>query len=291
MLFKQGLRRALCSQHLSKEKNESLSQEQVHHTRDWIETQLNEWISTGDIPVPLFKKIIEASNNKGKSKEEKEAQAEKSKELKWFPAGLEALMKVDEDDKPILDDEGELILGYKFKRDPNTGKFDDSQLAAEMARVMEDSICQFGAQNVPKVFKGIEILGILQARKWEVATLNEFRELFGLERHKHFEDINEDKGITNALRDLYEDPDMVELRSLRTARYLALFLMHHYIHLLTYTPRTGMLALLPHGVCARSRPTQTSTRTLFSTASSSAPFQATSNTTSFIFGSHFTLLQ
>lgn len=45
----------------------------------------------------------------------------------------------------------------------------------------------------------------------EVATLNEFREFFGLEKHKHFEDINKDKEISGALRDLYEDPDMVEL--------------------------------------------------------------------------------
>ena len=41
--------------------------------------------------------------------------------------------------------------------------------------------------------------------------MNEFREFFGLPKHQHFEDINADSGVTDALRDLYDDPDMVEL--------------------------------------------------------------------------------
>lgn len=45
----------------------------------------------------------------------------------------------------------------------------------------------------------------------EVATLNEFRAFFGLPKHKTFADINDDKDIQQKLRDLYEDPDMVEL--------------------------------------------------------------------------------
>ena len=211
MLFKQGLRRALYAQHLNEGKKGDLSEQEVHDTREWIETQLDEWVSTGDIPVPFFKNIIDAGNRKGKSKEDKEKDLEQGKSRKWFPVGLELIHKVAKDGKPVLDMNGDLINDYKFKRDPETGKFDDAQLVAEMAKVIEDPICQFGAQNVPKIFKAIEILGILQARKWEVATLNEFREFFGLERHKHFEDINEDTGITDALRDLYEDPDMVEL--------------------------------------------------------------------------------
>lgn len=44
-----------------------------------------------------------------------------------------------------------------------------------------------------------------------MATLNEFRELFGLKKHKKFQDINADLEIQNALRDLYGNPDMVEL--------------------------------------------------------------------------------
>lgn len=45
----------------------------------------------------------------------------------------------------------------------------------------------------------------------EVATLNEFREFFGLPKHQHFEDINSDPEIAGNLRSLYGDPDMVEL--------------------------------------------------------------------------------
>lgn len=54
-------------------------------------------------------------------------------------------------------------------------------------------------------------MGILQARKWGLATLNEFREYFGMSRHETFADINSDPEIQQALQDLYEDPDCVEL--------------------------------------------------------------------------------
>lgn len=45
----------------------------------------------------------------------------------------------------------------------------------------------------------------------ELATLNEFREFFGMSRHTRFEDINGNVEIQDALRDLYNDPDLVEL--------------------------------------------------------------------------------
>jgi hypothetical protein len=41
--------------------------------------------------------------------------------------------------------------------------------------------------------------------------LNDFREFFKMKRHKTFEDITKDEEIQNALRDLYEHPDKVEL--------------------------------------------------------------------------------
>ncbi|KAF2105822.1 heme peroxidase, partial [Lophiotrema nucula] len=100
---------------------------------------------------------------------------------------------------------------FGFRRDPKTGFFDDSQLVAELVRSMEDPICSFGARQIPKAFKSIEILGILQSRKWEVATLNEFRQFFGMKKHERFEDITTDPIIVERLRDLYEDPDMVEM--------------------------------------------------------------------------------
>lgn len=69
----------------------------------------------------------------------------------------------------------------------------------------------FGPRNVPRSLKAVEIMGILQARKWGVGTLNDFREFFGMKRHDTFESISGCVEVQNALRDLYEHPDKVEL--------------------------------------------------------------------------------
>ncbi|KAL8910116.1 MAG: hypothetical protein Q9171_004577 [Xanthocarpia ochracea] len=54
-------------------------------------------------------------------------------------------------------------------------------------------------------------MGMTQARKWEIGTLNDFRDFFGLKRHKTFEEISKNTEVQNALRDLYDHPDKVEL--------------------------------------------------------------------------------
>ena len=59
--------------------------------------------------------------------------------------------------------------------------------------------------------KAIEILGMKQARAWEVGSLNEFRRFFGLKEHQTFEDIHPNKDVAEQLRNLYETPDQVEL--------------------------------------------------------------------------------
>lgn len=59
--------------------------------------------------------------------------------------------------------------------------------------------------------KSIEILGMRQARAWDMASLNEFRKFFGLKPHKTFEDMNDDPRVADQLRHLYEHPDKVEL--------------------------------------------------------------------------------
>lgn len=59
--------------------------------------------------------------------------------------------------------------------------------------------------------KAIEILGMKQARAWEMASLNEFRKFFGLKEHQTFEDINPDKHVAEQLKNLYETPGQVEL--------------------------------------------------------------------------------
>jgi cytochrome P450 len=76
---------------------------------------------------------------------------------------------------------------------------------------MEDPAGTFGARMVPKALKIVEILGINQARKWQVASLNEFRDFFGLKRYDKFIEINSNPDIANILEKLYTDPDMVEL--------------------------------------------------------------------------------
>ena len=45
----------------------------------------------------------------------------------------------------------------------------------------------------------------------EIGTLNDFRDFFGLKRHKTFEEISKNTEVQNALRDLYDHPDKVEL--------------------------------------------------------------------------------
>lgn len=152
-------------------------------------------VRKGEVPVPDFLNVYESLKSYRPT-------AKAKKKMPFFPEGFDRV--VDRSMNPKQK--------FAFERNPKNGnKFDDEQLVAEMIRVIEDPICNFGPQNVPKVLKQIEILGTLQARKWEVATLNEFREFFGLPKHKHFEDINSDEDIQNKLRDLYEDPDQVEL--------------------------------------------------------------------------------
>ena len=98
-----------------------------------------------------------------------------------------------------------------FQRNPITNLFNDQQMIDALTAAMDDPISNFGPRNTPKCLKPVEILGILQARKWEIGTLNDFREFFGMPRHENFESITKNFETQNALRDLYEHPDMVEL--------------------------------------------------------------------------------
>ncbi|KAK4101146.1 heme peroxidase, partial [Parathielavia hyrcaniae] len=97
-----------------------------------------------------------------------------------------------------------------FKRGPD-GKFSDDDLVDCMASSVEDCAGSFGARNVPASMRAIEILGIIQGRKWNVAGLNEFRRHFGLKPYESFKDINSDPGVAEALSRLYDHPDFVEL--------------------------------------------------------------------------------
>ncbi|EPS36543.1 hypothetical protein H072_9903 [Dactylellina haptotyla CBS 200.50] len=98
----------------------------------------------------------------------------------------------------------------KMKRDPITNQFDDDKLIEILTTKMEEPISQFGPRNVPRALKAVEVAGILQARKWEIGTLNDFREFFGMKRHENFESVSRDPAVKQALQDLYEDVDKVE---------------------------------------------------------------------------------
>lgn len=91
------------------------------------------------------------------------------------------------------------------------GSFDDEPLVKIFAESVEDCAGAFGASHVPKIFKSIEILGIKQARSWNMATLNELRKFFNLSSYKTFEEINPDPYISDQLRRLYDHPDLVEM--------------------------------------------------------------------------------
>lgn len=91
------------------------------------------------------------------------------------------------------------------------GTLDDDALVKILTDGTEDVAGAFGSTNVPAILKAVEVLGIKQARSWNLATLNEFRAFFNLEKHSSFESINSDPKIADALRHFYDEPDLVEL--------------------------------------------------------------------------------
>ena len=91
------------------------------------------------------------------------------------------------------------------------GKLDEDGMVKILTDSIKDVAGSFGANRVPKILRSVEILGIMQARSWNLATLNEFRAFFGLKKHETFSDINSDKVVADQLRHLYDTPDLVEL--------------------------------------------------------------------------------
>ncbi|KAF1957002.1 hypothetical protein CC80DRAFT_561492 [Byssothecium circinans] len=91
------------------------------------------------------------------------------------------------------------------------GYFNDADLVKLMTEATEDSASSFGARHIPTALKAVEILGIQQARRWGVATLNEVRSHFGMLPYRTFTDINSDPDVAASLEALYEDVDNVEL--------------------------------------------------------------------------------
>jgi prostaglandin-endoperoxide synthase 1/linoleate 10R-lipoxygenase len=112
-------------------------------------------------------------------------------------------------EKLVPDDPGDRTFG-DYERGPD-GKYDDNDLVDCISSAVEECAGAFGARNVPAAMRAIEVLGIMQGRRWNMAGLNEFRKHFGLKPYERFEDINSDPEVADQLRHLYEHPDFVEL--------------------------------------------------------------------------------
>ncbi|MCJ1385278.1 hypothetical protein MMC17_008399 [Xylographa soralifera] len=91
------------------------------------------------------------------------------------------------------------------------GTLNDDALVEILTSSVKDVAGSFGANRVPTILRSVEILGIMQARSWNLATLNEFRAFFGLTKHETFLDINPDPEVATQLEHLYDHPDLVEL--------------------------------------------------------------------------------
>lgn len=109
----------------------------------------------------------------------------------------------------IPKDPADCVFGG-YTRNPD-GRFDDDDLVDCIATAIEQPGGSFGARNVPRILKPVEMLGIIRGRKWNLAGLNEFRKHFGLKAYETFEEINSDPQVADALRNLYQHPDYVEL--------------------------------------------------------------------------------
>ncbi|OBR11300.1 linoleate diol synthase [Colletotrichum higginsianum IMI 349063] len=108
-------------------------------------------------------------------------------------------------------DEDPVKRGFADLKRGKDGSFREEDLAKIFKESVEDVAGSYGANRIPEIMKPIELLGIMNARKWNVSSLNEFREFFGLTRHPTFEDINPDPEVVKKLRYLYGTPDQVEL--------------------------------------------------------------------------------
>ncbi|KAF2470788.1 heme peroxidase [Lindgomyces ingoldianus] len=91
------------------------------------------------------------------------------------------------------------------------GTLPDEGLVKIMTESVEDCANSFGPNRVPAVMRAIEVLGIEQARSWNLGSLNEFRKYFGLEEHRTFDSITKDKYVAEQLKHLYDTPDKVEI--------------------------------------------------------------------------------
>ncbi|KAF9465862.1 heme peroxidase [Collybia nuda] len=97
-----------------------------------------------------------------------------------------------------------------LERLPN-GHFADKDLSEILHVATEEPAGFFRARGTPAVMRCVELLGIEQARQWNICTLNEFRSWLGLLPFTSFEDWNAAPEIAHAARELYGNIDRLEL--------------------------------------------------------------------------------
>jgi hypothetical protein len=148
-----------------------------------------------------------------------------NRDEKWTRDLWDGMFGKDRDPKSV--DKGEFIgrLSEEYKKmgpDPSKRKFagiernedgslPDQSLVDILVSSIKDCANAFGPNMVPAVFRAIEVLGIEQARNWNLGSLNEFRKHFKLEPHRTFADITSDKYVQEQLKHLYDHPDKVEI--------------------------------------------------------------------------------
>ncbi|KXN88689.1 Linoleate 10R-lipoxygenase [Leucoagaricus sp. SymC.cos] len=97
------------------------------------------------------------------------------------------------------------------ERDKRTGMFKDADLAEILQNATQDVAGAFKARGIPESMKVIEVLGIMQSRKWGTCSLNEFRKFIGLKPYETFSEWNPDSKIAKAAESLYKDINRLEL--------------------------------------------------------------------------------
>ncbi|KAF8627576.1 hypothetical protein AX15_004356 [Amanita polypyramis BW_CC] len=91
------------------------------------------------------------------------------------------------------------------------GKFSTDEIAKILQDATDEPAGQYRARGIPGIMRPIEMLGITQARRWGVCTMNEFRAFLGLKQFDTFEEWNPDPEIAKAARNLYNHIDNLEL--------------------------------------------------------------------------------
>ena len=89
------------------------------------------------------------------------------------------------------------------------GCYEDKDLATALINGCNNVAGAFGGQNIPAVFRNIEIKGILHARSMGVCTLNEYRNYLNLKKYQSFEELNPE--LAERMAKLYQTIDDVEL--------------------------------------------------------------------------------